>query len=69
MQRAPVRGTGASSLTGTGTPTGTFLDVPATGQAISTRELAMYRIDGGKIVECWGDLDSSVRDRLTWGPT
>ncbi len=59
----------AARLTGTGTHTGRFLGVPATGQAISTRELAMYRIANGKIVECWGDLGSSVRDRLTWGPT
>ncbi len=59
----------AARLTGTGTHTGTFLDVPATGRAIEVRELAMYRIAGGKIVECWGDLGSSVRDRLTWGPT
>ena len=58
----------AARLTGTGTHTGTFLDVPATGRAIEVRELAMYRIDGGKIAECWGDLGQSVRDRLTRGP-
>ncbi|GAB1508023.1 ester cyclase [Actinophytocola sp. KF-1] len=55
----------AARLTGTGTHTGTFLDVPATGRAVTVRELAMYRIEDGKIVECWGDLGSSIRDRLT----
>ena len=53
-------------LTGTGTHTGTFLGIPATGRVITVRELAMYRIHDGKIAECWGDLGSSVRDRLTW---
>jgi steroid delta-isomerase-like uncharacterized protein len=55
----------AARLTGTGTHTGTFLDVPATGRVLTVRELAMYRVDGGKIVESWGDLGSSLRDLLT----
>jgi hypothetical protein len=41
--------------------------VAATGQAIRTPELAIYRVDRSKIVECWGDLGSAVRDQLTWG--
>ena len=57
----------ASRLIDTGTHTGTFLDVPATGRAISAQELAIYRLDGGKIVESWGDLGSAVRDQLTGG--
>jgi predicted ester cyclase len=57
----------SARLTGTGTHSGTFLGVPATGRAISAQELAMYRLDGGRIVESWGDLGSSVRDQLTWG--
>lgn len=57
----------AAHLTDTGTHTGTFLDVPATGRRISARELAIYRVDNGKIVESWGDLGSAVRDQLTGG--
>ncbi|GAA1618430.1 hypothetical protein GCM10009789_85420 [Kribbella sancticallisti] len=58
----------SAHLNDTGTHAGTFLGVPATGRAISAPELAIYRTEGGKIVECWGDLGSSVRDQLTWGP-
>jgi steroid delta-isomerase-like uncharacterized protein len=57
----------AARLTDTGTHTGTFLDVPATGQTISVQELAMYRLSNGRIVESWGDLGFVVRDRLTGG--
>jgi len=52
-------------LIDTGTHTRTFLDVPATGRVISVQELAMYRVDGGKIVEAWGDLGSAVYERIT----
>jgi steroid delta-isomerase-like uncharacterized protein len=55
----------SAHLIGTGTHTGTFRDVPATGRAISARELAMYHVVDGKITDCWGDLGSSVRDELT----
>ncbi|MFL6120253.1 ester cyclase [Actinophytocola sp.] len=55
----------SARLTGTGTHAGTFLGVAATGRVISTTELAMYRVDGGRIVESWGDLGSTVRDELT----
>ena len=58
----------SAHLDDTGTHAGTFLGVPATGRAISTQELAIYRVDSGRIVECWGDLGSAVRDQLTWGP-
>jgi predicted ester cyclase len=54
----------SARLNDTGTHTGTFLDVPATGRAISTQELAIYRVDSGRIVESWGDLGSAVRDQL-----
>jgi len=55
----------AARLTDTGTHTGTFRDVPATGRAISVQELAIYRLSDGRIAECWGDLGSVVRDQLT----
>jgi predicted ester cyclase len=57
----------SARLNDTGTHAGTFLGVPATGRAISTQELAVYRVDRGRIVESWGDLGSAVRDQLTWG--
>lgn len=57
----------SAHLTGTGTHSGAFLGVPATGRVISVQELALYRVDGGRIVECWGDLGSSVRDQLVSG--
>jgi predicted ester cyclase len=54
----------SARLTDTGTHTGTFLDIPATGQSVSVQELAVYRLADGRIVECWGDLGAAVRDRL-----
>jgi predicted ester cyclase len=66
LRRLLVDGSWLSAqLTNTGTHTGTFRDIPATGRTITTTELALYRIDGGKIVESWGDLGSTVRDHLT----
>jgi predicted ester cyclase len=41
--------------------------MPATGRVIRTQELVIYRTADGKIVECWGDLGSTVRDELTSG--
>jgi predicted ester cyclase len=57
----------AARLYGTGTHTGTFRGVVATGRRIRTQELVIYRIADSKIVECWGDLGSTVRDELTSG--
>jgi predicted ester cyclase len=45
----------AVHLFDTGTHGATFLDVPATGRSVTTREFAFYRIDAGLIVEVWGD--------------
>ncbi len=55
----------AARLYGTGTHTGPFRGIAATGRAIRTQELVIYRIANGKIAECWGDLGSTVRDELT----
>ena len=57
----------AARLFGTGTHTGTFRGIAATGREIRTQELVIYRVADGKIVECWGDLGSTVRDELTSG--
>ena len=59
----------AARLSGTGTHTGTFRGMTATGRVIRTQELVIYRTVDGKIVECWGDLGSTVRDELASGTT
>ena len=59
----------AARLYGTGTQTGPFRGIAATGRIIRTQELVIYRTVGGKIAECWGDLGSTVRDELTSGTT
>jgi predicted ester cyclase len=59
----------AARLCGTGTHTGLFRGIAATGRVIRTQELVIYRTVDGKIVECWGDLGSTVRDELTSGTT
>jgi predicted ester cyclase len=65
LRRLLVDGSWLSAhLSNTGTHTGTFRDVPATGRTITTMELALYRTDGGKIVESWGDLGATVRNHL-----
>lgn len=67
LRRLLVDGNWLSArLTDTGTQAGTFRGIPATGRAISIQELAVYRVEHGKIVECWGDLGSAVRDELAW---
>jgi len=57
----------AARLYGSGTHAGTFRRIAATGRFIRTQELVMYEIRGGKIVNCWGDLHTTVRDALTSG--
>jgi predicted ester cyclase len=54
----------SARLIDTGTHRGTFRGVPATGRAITAQELAIYRLQDGKIIQCWGDLDTAVRDQL-----
>ena len=57
----------AVRLTGSGTHLGPFRGIPATGLRIATQELAIYRIEDGRIAECWGDLGAVVRDELVSG--
>jgi predicted ester cyclase len=65
LRRLLVDGSWLSAqLSNTGTHTGSFRGVPATGRTITTMELALYRTDRGKIVESWGDLGATVRDHL-----
>src|SRR3954451_16221361 len=44
----------AAHLADTGTHRGAFFGVPATGRSVGTRELALYRVDAGRIAEVWG---------------
>lgn len=44
----------AAHLTDTGTHRETFLGVQATGRCVHVQELAIYRIDTGRIAEVWG---------------
>lgn len=57
----------AARLLGSGTHAGTFRGVAPTGRLIRTQELVMYHVRAGRIVECWGDLHTTVRDELTSG--
>jgi steroid delta-isomerase-like uncharacterized protein len=42
----------------TGTHRGEFLGVPATGRAVSLQELAVYRLEAGRIAEVWVTADN-----------
>jgi predicted ester cyclase len=55
----------SAHLIDTGTHTGTFLTIPATGRTITAQEFAVYRIANNKITACWGNLDSAVHHQLT----
>ncbi|GAB2673349.1 hypothetical protein GCM10009743_57100 [Kribbella swartbergensis] len=57
----------SAHLVDTGTHRGPFLGIPPTGRAITVQEFAVYELSGGKIVNCWGDLDSAIHTQLTRG--
>jgi len=66
LQEVLVDGdTVVARLVGRGTHTGTFSGIAPTGRRLATQELVVYRIAGGRIVNCWGDLFPVVRDALT----
>jgi predicted ester cyclase len=44
----------AAHLSDTGTHSGPFRGVPATGRTVNVPELAFYRVDAGRIAEVWG---------------
>jgi steroid delta-isomerase-like uncharacterized protein len=55
----------AAQFTDTGTHHGAFLGVPATGRAVTTTELALYRVADGRIAEVWVAADDlRVLDQL-----
>ena len=41
-----------------GTHTGDFLGIPATGKKVTMTGIAVHRIANGKIVEHWGEIDA-----------
>jgi predicted ester cyclase len=43
----------------TGTHTGDFLGIPATGKRITVRGLEIWRLEAGLIVERWGVVDAA----------
>jgi predicted ester cyclase len=57
----------SAHLVDTGTHRGPFLGVPPTGRAITVQEFAVYELSGGKIVNCWGNLDTAIQAELTRG--
>lgn len=44
-------------VVGRGTHTGDFLGVPATNKPVEMPGIAIHRIDNGKVVEHWGQVD------------
>jgi predicted ester cyclase len=44
-------------LVGRGKHTGDFMGIPATGNAVEMRGIAIHRVVDGKIVEHWGEVD------------
>jgi steroid delta-isomerase-like uncharacterized protein len=44
-------------FTASGTQQGEFMGIPPTGKQFTIMEIRIYRIAGGKIVECWGLFD------------
>ena len=68
QQRIVDGDTIAARLVGRGTHSGPFSGIAPTGRRIQVQELVVYRITGGKIVNCWGDLFPVVRDALRSAP-
>jgi steroid delta-isomerase-like uncharacterized protein len=57
-------------ITITGTHTGVFFGIPATGNRVSISGIYIARIEDGKIVEHWGEEDSvSLMQQLGAMPT
>ena len=47
----------AGRMTNTGTHTGDFMEIPATGKQVKFTEIHIVRIANGKAVEHWGNSD------------
>lgn len=57
----------AVRLHDSGTHHGAYRDIEATGRRIEVQELVIYRLEEGRIAECWGDLDAVLRTAIRPG--
>lgn len=48
----------AYRATFTGTQEGEFMDIPASGEAVSVDATGFFRIEGGKLAEAWPQFDT-----------
>jgi steroid delta-isomerase-like uncharacterized protein len=48
----------AGRITGFGTHSGEFMGIPATGKKVQVAGIAIWRIENGRIVEHWSQVDS-----------
>jgi steroid delta-isomerase-like uncharacterized protein len=56
--------------TGRGTNQGEFMGMPATGKPVTVTGIDIYRLEGDKIVEHWGEWDMmGMMQQLGVGPT
>ena len=53
----PDRSSVAVRWSATGTHRGTFMGLPPTGNRVSFKGIEVIRVDGGRIVERWGEWD------------
>jgi predicted ester cyclase len=44
--------------TASGTNTGSLMGLPATGKAVAVSAVYIFRVEGGKLAEAWGDFDA-----------
>ena len=49
----------AAHFVDTGTHLGPLWGLPPTGRSVMTQEFAMYRVDGGRVVEVWVTADNA----------
>ncbi len=48
----------ATRITGSGTHVGQFLNIPPTNKMVTMSGIAIHRLDDGKLVEHWGQVDA-----------
>lgn len=44
--------------TASGTNTGSLMGLPATDKAVAVSAVYIFRVEGGKLAEAWGDFDA-----------
>src|SRR6185295_19460673 len=48
----------ATRITGSGKHVGQFLNIPPSNKMVTMSGIAIHRLDGGKLVEHWGQVDA-----------